>query len=173
MLKKIIVSVVIVSAIALSLFIYDACFTVRVAYIDIPQVFNGFEMKKELQVKYKKTEELRKRVLDSLGFDLQILSKKLQSDQGNKELINEFDLRRENYLKKKSMIQQDNAALSAQYDKQILEQMSQYVYDYGKEHNYDMILGSDGNGMLMFAKDKFNISKEIEVYINNKYKGIE
>ena len=51
--------------------------------------------------------------------------------------------------------------------------MSQYILDYGKNNNYDLILGADGNGVLMYANDKMNISEEITKYINSRYKGIE
>ena len=173
MIKKIIAVFGIIGLIVLSLWIYHICFRSKVGYVDIPKVFNGFEMKKEFQEKYKKTETLRKRVLDSLSFDLQLSAKKLKANEKDPTLINEFDLKREYFLKQKEQMQQDNTALSSQFDKQILEQMSQYVIDYGKKNNYDLILGADGNGTLMYAHDKMNISDEITIFINNKYKGIE
>jgi outer membrane protein len=141
--------------------------------VDVPKIFNGFEMKKEFQEKYKKTEAIRKRVLDSLSFKLQIMAKQLKANPKNEMLVSEFDFRREDFFKRRDQIDQDNAALSAQYDKQILEQMSQYIMDYGKKNNCDLILGADGNGTLMYANEKMNISEEIIGYINDKYKGIE
>lgn len=173
MIKKIILGLGIISLIALSLFIYHTSFATKVAYIDIPKVFNKFEMKKELQEKYKKVESGRKRILDSLAFNLQLLSKKLQDNQTNKELMYEFDVKREDYFKRKNQLEQDNIALSNQYDKQILEQMTQYIVDYGKKNKYDIIMGADGNGVLMYAHEKLDKSEEISAFINNKYKGVE
>lgn len=163
----------IICLVFLSLFIYHSYFTTKIAYVDIPKVFNAFEMKKELQEKYKKTEIIRKRVLDSLSLELQILSKKIRADEKNKDLVYEFDLKREDFFKRKNLIEQDNANLSSQYDKQILEQMSQYMLDYGKKHGYDLILGADGNGTLMYANEKMNISEVITKYVNDRYKGLE
>jgi len=153
--------------------IYHTCFQPKMAYIDIPKVFAGFEMKKELQAKYKDTETARAKLLDSLSFDLQRLSAKVRAEKENKELMYEFDAQRQDFFKRKKQIEEDNAVLSNQYDKQILEQMSQYVMDYGKSKGYDLILGTDGNGTLMFANEKYNISVEVTAFINNKYKGIE
>lgn len=166
-------SVITLGLVIVSLVIYHHFFAMKVAYIDIPKVFNQFEMKKELQDKYKVVESGRKRLLDSLAFNLQILSKKLKDDQSNKELMYEFDTKREDYFKRKKMIEQDNVALSNQYDKQILEQMTQYILDYGKRKHYDYILGTDGNGVLMYANQAFDKSEEIIKVINNKYKGID
>jgi Skp family chaperone for outer membrane proteins len=173
MVKKIMLGLGMVGLIVMSLFIYHTYFTTKVVYIDIPKVFNRFDMKKELQEKYKKVESGRGRILDSLKFDLQLLSKKLKEDQKNKELMYEFDIKREDFFKQKSQIEQDNVALSNQYDKQILEQMTQYIIDYGKRNKLDIIMGADGNGVLMYANEKYDRSEEIISFINNKYKGIE
>jgi outer membrane protein len=173
MTRKIISIAGIVCLIILSLGIYHQCTKAKIIYVDIPKVFNGFEMKKEFQDKYKKTEAVRKRVLDSLSFNLQLLAKKLDQDAKNGQLMREFDLKREDYLKRKNIIEQDNLTLSNQYDKQILEQMSQYIADYGKQNGFDLILGADGNGTLMYAAEKMNISDEIIQYINDRYKGNE
>ena len=173
MIKKLFAVLGIIGLIVLSLWIYHNCFKPKVGYVDVPKVFNGFEMKKQYQEKYKKTETIRKRVVDSLSFELQLLSKKLKDNPKDENLKNEFDLRREDFFKRKNQIEQDNTALSGQYDKEILGQMSQYILDYGKNNNYDLILGADGNGVLMYANGKMNISEEITKYINSRYKGIE
>ena len=173
-MKKIIGTVIgILGIIALSLYIYHSCFETKVAFVDIPKVFNGFAMKKELQEKYKKTEQARQRMLDSLSMELQLLSGKLNLNRDNKELIQEFDFKRDAFFKSKRLIEEDNAALSSQYDKQILEQMTQYMQDYGKSHDYDLIHGADGNGAMMYANQEYNISDEVTQFINDKYKGIE
>lgn len=174
MLKKIMVALSVVCLVFLSLFIYHTCFKQKVAYIDVPKVFNEFGMKKELADKYKKVESLRTRLLDSLSMDLQLLSSRLRGQKKPDEnLAKEFDVKRNDFLTKKRSIEEDNVALSNQYDKQILERMSQYVVEYGKENNYDLILGADGNGTVMYAKEMLDISKQVTEYINNKYKGLE
>lgn len=173
MIKNIALGLGFVGLIVLSLFIYHTSFATKVVYIDIPKVFNRFELKTELQEKYKKVESGRKRIIDSLAFNLQIMSKKLQSNQNDKDLIYEFDVKREEYFKRKNMIDQDNVSLSNQYDKQILERMTLYIVEYGKKNKLDIIMGADGNGVLMYANEKYDKSEEIITYINKKYKGIE
>ena len=173
MVRNIVLGLGVIGLIVLSLFIYHANFATKVVYLDIPKVFNRFELKTELQEKYKKVEAGRKRILDSLAFNLQIMSKKLQSNQNDKQLMYEFDVKREEYFKRKNLTEQDNVSLSNQYDKQILEQMTQYIVEYGKKNKLDVIMGADGNGVLMYANEKYDRSEEIISYINKKYKGIE
>lgn len=174
MLKKIMIALSVVCLVLLSLFIYHTYFKQKVAYIDVPKVFNDFEMKKELADKYKKVEALRSRLLDSLSLDLQLMSSRLKGQaKPDQDLVKEFDLKRSDFLNKKRSIEEDNIVLSNQYDKQILERMSQYIVEFGKQNDYDLILGADGNGTVMYAKEMLDISKNVTVYINNKYKGIE
>lgn len=172
-MKKIYIGILMLGLAVLPVLVYHFCFTPRVAFVDIPKVFNNFEMKKEMQEKYKKTEMIRKGKTDTLSFNLQVLSGKLRKDPQNKELMEEFDLRRQEFFKMKSQLEEDNAALSNEYDKQILGQMSQYIIDYGKQKHYDFIYGTEGNGSIMFASEGYNISEEVITFINNKYKGIE
>jgi len=173
MKRKIIMSVALICLAVLPVLIYHTCFQSKVAYVDIPKVFAGFEMKKELQLKYKETETARAKLLDSLSFGLQRLSAKVKANKEDRELMYEFDAQRQDFFNRKKRLEEDNVALSNQYDKQILEQMSQYIMDYGKKKGYDLILGTEGNGTLMFANEKYNISTEVTEFINDKYKGIE
>lgn len=161
-----------------SVWIYHHFFQTKVAYIDIKKVFNAFQMKKELETKYTQTQKSRERILDSLSFNLKIMSKHLNEQKNNKieidkEELYQFEYKREEYLKLKNQYAEDNAALSQKYDSQILAQMTQYVIEFGKAKNYDIIFGADGNGSLMYSKDTYNISEDIITYINNKYKGID
>jgi len=174
MIKKLIIALSIVCLVFLSLFVYHTYFKQKVGYIDVPKVFNEFGMKKELTDQYKKVEQLRKRMLDSLTMDLQLMASRLRGQKKpDEEQVKAFDIKRNDFLTQKRNIEEDNANLSSQYDKQILERMSQYIVEYGKQNNYDIILGADGNGAVMYAKDAWNISDEVAKYINNKYKGVE
>lgn len=172
-MKKIIIGIAVLCLAVVPALVYHACFVKKVAYVDIPKVFNAFAMKKEMQEKYKQTETARAKVLDSLSFELQRISAQLRAKQDDKALAATFGMKRDYYFKQKNQMEQDNTALSSQYDKQILEQMSQYIVDFGKQNHYDFIYGTEGNGTLMYASDKFDISDEVSTFINNKYKGLE
>lgn len=173
MRKKTITGFALLCLAVVPVLVYHACFVKKVAYVDIPKVFNAFDMKKEMQEKYKRTETARTKMLDSLSFELQRLSAQLRAKPGDRELAGAFEMKRDYFFKQKNQMQQDNSALSSQYDKQILEQMSQYIMEYGKKNNYDFIYGTEGNGTLMYASDKFDISDDVAAFINNKYKGVE
>lgn len=161
-----------------ALMTYNRFYTTKTAYVEIKKVFNGFLMKGELEAKYNQVQNERAKILDSLSFGLKVLAKHLNDEKnaGNtiaKEVVERFEYKRENYLKLKGQYAEDNAALSKKYDEQILGQLTQLVMEYGKEKDYDIILGADGNGNLMYSKESYNVSDEVINFINNKYKGLE
>lgn len=163
---------------AIAIGIYHYSLKSRSAYIDIKKVFNGFQMKKELEEKFKLTQKNREKILDSLSFNLKLLSKRLNEEAAakkgiDKNLAYSFEYKREEFLKLKSRFEEDNAALSQKFDAQILERLTQYVIEYGKQNKYDFIHGTDGSGNLMYAKDMYNVSDEMISYINDKYRGVE
>ncbi len=166
-------SILIISISLISVATYHFCFSKKTAYIEIKKVFNAFILKKELEDKYAVTVKYRARIIDSLATNLKILSSRLQEDKDNQELSSYFENKRAEFFKSRSQFDEDNRALSQKYDTQILEQMTQYVIDFGKKNNYKYIFGADGNGVLMYAEEHENINEEIILFINNKYKGIE
>ncbi|MCW3084173.1 MAG: hypothetical protein JWP12_1539 [Bacteroidetes bacterium] len=141
-------------------------------YVLISEVYNGFEMKKEMEKKFLLVKNSREKILDSLELELKILGARIQKEnEKNPATIAEFTTRRDEYVERKKTYEEDNNALSQKYDKEILAQLNQYVKNYGEENKYAYIFGSDGNGSLMYANEGDNITKEVIIYINNKYKG--
>lgn len=154
--------------------IYQHLSIPRTAYILIQEVYNGFELKKEMEKKFVQTKNARDKVLDSLALEVQLLGKRIEAEQQkNTETIARFNAKREEYYQRRETYEDDNNALSRQYDQEILTQLNQYVKDFGKEHNYTYIFGNDGNGSLMYGKDAKNITAEVTEYINDKYRGVK
>ena len=145
------------------------------AWVELPKVFNDFEYKKELEKNYIKSEEARKKILDSLELELQVMYKgfELKRDKEIPETTKaEFQVKRENFLRKKEQFQQDDAQMKSEFNSQIYKQLSQYVKDYGKEKGYSIVLGAEGSGVILYGNEENNITEEVLQYINNKYKGI-
>lgn len=162
----------------LAVLIYQKFYGSKTAYVDIKKVFNGFQMKTEMEAKYNQVKKGRDKILDSLSFNLKIMSKHLNEQKNakadiKKEEMYQFEYDREEFIKLKRQFEEDNTALSQKLDTQILSQLTQYVIEYGKKNNYALILGADGNGGLMYARESYDISDEIVAFINSKYKGID
>jgi len=159
-------------AVAISTFVL--CYTVlgqpKIGYIDIKTVFDGFELKKDLEKKYKTVVAKRNKVIDSLYLDLKIASNSIENKrEKDPEKILDFRNKSELYNQQRIRFEEDNNALSTQYDSEILAQLNQYIQDYGDQNGYLFILGNQGDGTIMQARDSKNLTKEIIEYTNKRY----
>ena len=144
----------------------------KVGYVLIRELYNGFEMKKQMEQKYLKTKQQRDKVLDSAKFELNKLLKKMEVEkEKNQKSVAEFNQKKEMFLQTRNSFEEENAKFSQQLDEQILTQLNQYVKDYGIQEQYDFLFGNDGNGSLMFATENFNRTQEVLEFINRKYNG--
>jgi outer membrane protein len=151
---------------------YDRSLAPKLAYIELSKVFVEFQMKKELEVKLKVVREKRQSLMDSLKFELQILSKQIEEQKGkDKDRIAVFSVKRDAYFEKQKHFEEDDANTAKMFDDQIFTQLNQYVKDYGNKNGYLIILGAEGSGALMYAKESINITEEIKKYVNERYRG--
>ncbi|MES2394410.1 MAG: OmpH family outer membrane protein [Bacteroidota bacterium] len=171
--RFVLIALVIIGFVSISLLLYSYTpSSEKTGYVELDKIFSEFTLKKELEKQLTIVKEARLVVIDSLEFQLKLLSKQIQSEnQKNKERIALFEVKKDEYLQKKKQFEEDIQAASQQYDKQIITQMNQYVKDYGEKHGYTYIFGADGSGFLMFSKAQNNITEDVKKYINNRYKG--
>lgn len=142
----------------------------KTAYVDIKKMYEEFEMKKELAIKLTRVQSERSKILDSLEMELKILSQKINLKKTDQDVA-VFTVKREDFFKKKQMFEEDNQATIQDYDAKILKQLNQYIEDYGKQNKFIYILGYSGNGELLYADKQKNITDELIVFVNQKYKG--
>ena len=143
----------------------------RMAFVKIGKVYDEFQMKKDLETKYTTVDKTRKNLMDSLELDLKLLSNKLEQGSRDQNLMLEFETKKQNYLLKKKQFEEDNNAMASQYTQQIMKQLNTYVGDYGKEKKFTYILGAEGSGVIMHADPSEDITEDVILYVNSKYKG--
>lgn len=142
------------------------------AYVDLKLIFDGFDMKKELELKLKKDLLQKQNELDSLLFQLQGLNNKLNNtEKKNQEEVTRFQQMQNHYMQQKNAVEEYTYTKTQQFDSQILEQMTQYVKDFGTKNNYHYIYGLNSNGNIMYAQEHKDITEEVLKFINDKYQG--
>jgi outer membrane protein len=157
----------------LGLQLYDSLNKPQFAYVELKVVFEKFELKKELEQKLKQTLQARQKILDSLQSGLNILARKIEAEnEKNSNDITLFEGRREEFIRKKKEVEEDNYALTQKYDNQIYDRMNKYIADFGAEKKYTFIFGKNDAGYLIYGAEKINVTPEVSEYINKKYKGL-
>lgn len=144
----------------------------KTGYVEVVEVFEAFEMKQELQQKLENDLNAKQAVLDSLMFQLQTLNNALSAKEhpGNEE-IQAFQGLQTYYLQQKQLFDGYSQELTAKYDAQILEQLSQYIKDFGLANGYDYVFGATGDGNILYGTEPANITPQVIEYINASYQG--
>lgn len=173
-MKKIIPLYILIAALA-GAGIYQYMNKPKIAYVQLEKVYNSFDLKKQLEKKLETVLNSRKNILDSMEIRLKssgaVIDGMTQNNKERSARIEQFGLLQQDYLMKKKLFDEDNQRTVQNYDQQTWEQINQFVKDYGKEKNYDFIIGGNGSGNLMFAKEAFDITEEVTAYLNERNKG--
>ncbi|MBS1635849.1 MAG: OmpH family outer membrane protein [Bacteroidetes bacterium] len=144
----------------------------KIGYVELEAVYNDFQMKKELEAKFQNVSQLRQNILDSLKIEVNMLSSRIKSES-DKENIQAFQLKRQEYLMKEQSFAQSNEETTAQYKSQIWKQLSQYIKQFGEQNKYQYILGFDAdNGALLYGNGGENVTDQVKLFVNNAYKGV-
>lgn len=144
----------------------------RIAYVDNVRIYNEFNLTKELSGKLNETLTKKKKLIDSLELQLNSLALDIESSNKNdKEKRSRFDILKGHYFQKLDEFEQENETLSSQFNTQITSRINELVNMYGSENDFDVILGANGQGSIMFAKEALDITDRVILFINEKYEG--
>ena len=144
----------------------------KTGYVDLPIVFEKFEMKIEIEKKLTKDLSSKKVILDSLKFQLQTLNNTLENQpEPSQEDAMKFQQMQNQYMQQKELLENYSLEQTQMYDAQILEQMQQYISDYGSANGYDYIFGASNDGSILYAPQVNNITVDVTKYINDSYQG--
>ncbi|MGQ0829215.1 MAG: OmpH family outer membrane protein [Bacteroidota bacterium] len=139
---------------------------IKIGYVDAAKLFDGYKMTSELQRDMVKVETDRKNKLDTLAEKLNRFEMNLI-----KASEDEIIYLKKDYLTKSERYTKELEQLKASYQNKIWKQLNQYAVDFGKEKNYQMILGANGQGNIMYATEISDLTAQLLEYSNNKYDG--
>lgn len=172
--KKIIltIGISIILSVILSFFLFNSMGGMKKeAYVDMITVFNEFELKIKLQKKMEDILKEKKLVINNLKLELQAIYNDSKI-VGNERFVKIREIQNEIELKSYEASQEEQK-LTEKYDTQIWKQLNQYIKEFGKNQELDFMYGANGQGTILFAKEKYDLTKECITYVNNKYQGVE
>jgi outer membrane protein len=128
----------------------------KTGYIDNQKVFDAFLGKKDLALKLQRIKLAHQHQFDSL----------------KKMLLSSNNVETSKILEEKSILfSEQEAELTNRYTTDIWRQINGSITEFGKLRGFEFIHGATGDGTLMYADKTLDISDEVILYINNKYKG--
>lgn len=98
--------------------------------------------------------------IDSLGTELQALSKAPDATRATKE---------QQLLRYRQAIQQQAQQENQRLTKAVLDEINAYLKQYGKEKGYTFILGATESGNIVYAAEGTDITEEVLKGLNAQY----
>lgn len=130
----------------------------EIVFMDNFKVFEEFEMKKDYDTRIEQELGVEQKKLDSLSTILETIKDPLLLDKQKKVLF-----------EAQQQFDQQFSTVSAQYTDEVYKRLNEYIQTYGKLNNYHMIMGSNGQGSVMYVDSTANITKDLIQYINKEY----
>lgn len=126
--------------------------------IDSFKVFEGFQLKKDYDAKIEKEFASEKAALDSMGYKFNTLKNPLEIDALKKQ-----------FVLKKRQFDEKFQAVSQKYTNEVYQRLNDYIKDFGKKNHYGVIIGSNGQGNVMYRDDAMDVTDKLIAFINQKY----
>lgn len=149
----------------------------KTAYVDTAKLLDEYTEAKDIQAKYKSKSE-------EMGRELEVEVKRFKSDaayfqknaqangqawaQQNGAALQEREQKIQ--YAQQGMVQQLQQEMGVEMDT-LVNGVKKYIKDYGKEKGYTYIYGTGKNASILYAEDKYDITKEMIKLLNDKYKG--
>lgn len=147
------------------------------AYVDLNVLIEKYDRTAVVREELKgKTEKLNSNV-DSLMSDWK---KEIQSYEKERSSMSkkEIELKQELLGNKQQQINNYQQAIQKQIQEEdqkatqtVVNDINDYVKEYGKKKDYSVILGATGNGNVMFADDAINLTDKVLEGLNKEFNG--
>lgn len=151
----------------------------KTAYIDTSKLMEESTEAKDIEAKYKDKSKVMGNQLEAeiAKFKAEAASFK-QNAQTNGQVWAQQKgtelSQKEQQLSyaQQAMLQQLQQESGVEMDS-LVKKYRKVIKDYGKEKGYDYIYGTGEAASILYAKDSYDISKEVIKMINDKYKSAE
>jgi outer membrane protein len=169
-LKSVLLSFLVVGVFALTAVTFIKNKPAKVVYVNMDELFNGFQMKKELENDFiSRSNQIQKRI-----ETLQIKITNFKEEVNQKISANYVDsLNRANtqLSELNRQFQEEYMPLKEQYDAQIQNQLLNYMKEFGKANDYDLVITNLNGSTVIFGSDDVNVTAEALEFVNQKYAG--
>ncbi|MEN9909986.1 MAG: hypothetical protein RLZZ540_3145 [Bacteroidota bacterium] len=147
----------------------------KTAYVDTSELMKEYTEAKDLEAKYKAQSEEKGRLLDAeiKRFKQDAANFQSQAQANGQEWAQKRGAelqKREQQLgyAQQALAQQLQQQSGAEMDSLVIG-VKKFIKEYGKEKGYSYIYGTGDAASILYAEDKYNITKEIIKALNEKY----
>lgn len=155
--------------------IYFAKSSSQLVYVDVNELITGYSKTKVAKAEFDKKANLMKANVDSLVANWQNELKNYEKERTSLS-PKELKLKQELLTNKQQQINGYQEAIQKKIQEEdkkvtqtVINDINDYIKEYGKKHNYKMIFGASGGGNIMYADDSTDLTEEILKGLNTEY----
>ena len=150
---------------------------IKTAYVDTSKLLEEYTEAKDIETKYKAKSDVMGKELEAEVAKFKVEASSFQKNaqangqawaQANGERLQKKE--QELRYAQDSMVQQLQQESGAEMDS-LVKNVKKFIKDYGKEKGYDYIYGTGEAVSILYAKEQYDITKEIVKQLNNQYKS--
>jgi len=146
-------------------------------YVDVNEMLQGYKRTKIVRAEFEKKATTMKANVDSLMTGWQNELKTYEKER-SKMTKKELELKQQLLSNKQQQIGNYQQAIQkqlAEEDKKatqtVINDINDFVKEYGKEKGHTIIFGAVGNGNIMYAKEGTNLTPKLIELLNKEFEG--
>jgi Skp family chaperone for outer membrane proteins len=139
-----------------------------ISYIDLRKVYDNFQLKSELESKFKTETSISQDRIESIDLLLDSIENKFE--EGNLEFSQANQISR-NLNTERQNLQFGIEQLQLKYDQQINSQLQSYLNEFGEQQDVKLLLALDKDATILYEDSTLNLSDQAIEFINKKYNG--
>jgi outer membrane protein len=155
--------------------IYFAKSSSELVYVDVNKLIMGYEKTKTVKAEFDKKANVMRANVDSLIANWQ---KELKGYEKERSTLspNELKLKQELLSNKQQQINSYQEGIQKKIQEEdkkitqtVINDINDYIKEYGKVHSYKIIFGASGGGNIMYADESTDLTEEILKGLNEEY----
>lgn len=139
-----------------------------VIYVNNGKLYDNFTLTTTYKSQMEQFKGSRQVLLDSMEMNIRAIESQLLLDSTNQLLHRNYQLVRQNYLSNLDSFETEGEKLANEYDRKIWEKLNELIAEYGNDHEVEIILGANANGVLLHANPDLDATDDVIQYINSK-----
>lgn len=146
-------------------------------YVDVNKLLDGYKRTKIVKAEFEEKAKTLNANVDSLMGDWQKELKSYEKER-SKMSKKELELKQQLLSNKQQQINNYQQAIQKQIQEEdkkstqtVINDINDYIKDYGKTHNHKIIFGASGGGNIMYADEATDLTQEILEGLNAEFDG--
>jgi outer membrane protein len=148
----------------------------KIAYVRSLELVYGFNGMKQAHAEFTNQTNIWQSNVDTLRSHYGRYSNNLELKRNTvpvaeikamEDTLQKMQLQLNEYVK---VVQQQATEKEKKLTEGVMKQINSYVEEYSKKQGYDIVLGAEGTGSILYGTDSYDITSEVLNALNRDYK---